>query len=445
MPRSGYSSAIATPCGEEVSVQPGALDGITIMRYAHAYRNRTSGGVEQYLRLLNAGLLKRHRMTILQVLLATDESDFMIETQDVGVGRIVTVPVPYRLGKSALSDLPKKVSYICRQTFRTCQQEGRAQYGTILSAILQNLLRHRGGHLRYNATILSDRLPKLLDAHQVDLLALHWLSYDVDSLISRAQESNLPFALINHFNNTRFLNPQMQRWTDHAAAIGSVSVKGVPDELRNRCFNLSDAVDIEFFDPIRARPVALPDRPIIFLPARIQVGKGHQDLIEVARILIAKDFAFVLCFAGAVDSAPLSEELGKTAAEAVLEGRILFLGEKNAEEIRDLYARASIVVLPSYSEGLPRVLLEAQAMKKPVVAYDCGGVSEAVLTNRTGFLIKTGDVGALAAAIGSLLEHGEERLRMGEEGREFVSRQFSVAALVRRHEAFYCGALSGTR
>jgi glycosyltransferase involved in cell wall biosynthesis len=104
-----------------------------------------------------------------------------------------------------------------------------------------------------------------------------------------------------------------------------------------------------------------------------------------------------------------------------------------------------LVVLPSYSEGLPRIVLEAQAMKKPVVAYDSGGTGKAILANETGFLEKTGDVRALADKINFLLQNEAERMRIGQRGREFVSRKFSLSALVQRHEAFYLKALSSAR
>jgi phosphatidylinositol alpha-1,6-mannosyltransferase len=81
-------------------------------------------------------------------------------------------------------------------------------------------------------------------------------------------------------------------------------------------------------------------------------------------------------------------------------------------------------------------------MKKPVVAYDSGGTSKALLANETGFLLKSGDVKALADKISFLLENEAERLRMGDRGREFVSSRFSLSALIQRHEAFYLSVLS---
>src|SRR5271165_2877933 len=430
--------------GEAVAVPPGALDGVTIMRYAHLYRDRVSGGVEQYLRHLDRGLLQRHRMTVLQMYLNRNGESNAIEIENVGIGRILWVPVPILQMASTLGNLPKRAGYVISQTSRQCQKEGDGRYRSALSS-LRSLLRHQGRHLRYETTVLSDSLSLLLKTHKVDLLALHWLTYDADALISSALRARIPFALINHFDNKRLSLAQTQYWITQAAAIGGVSDHGVPDDLRDRYVNLSDAVDSEFFSSEKARTVERPDGPIVLVPGRIQEGKGQHDLMATARILRARNIDFVFCFAGAVDSEPLHQDLRRFAANPEMEGRILLLGEISAEELRNWYGMCSVVVLPSYSEGLPRIVLEAQAMKKPVVAYDSGGTNKAVLANETGFLVKTGDVKALADKISFLLENLTTRLRLGERGREFVSLQFSISALIQRHEAFYLNALSGTR
>ena len=88
---------------------PGALDGVTILRYAHVNRHRVSGGVEQYLRQLDRGLLQRHRLTILQMHLVTDDTDES-EVENVGLGRIVWVPVTIRQVHSTLLDLRSRIA-----------------------------------------------------------------------------------------------------------------------------------------------------------------------------------------------------------------------------------------------------------------------------------------------------------------------------------------------
>lgn len=190
---------------------------------------------------------------------------------------------------------------------------------------------------------------------------------------------------------------------------------------------MSDAIDTEFFSPANSGLLflQLSANPVVFLPARIGPGKGHHDLLQAARILFAPKCDLTLCFAGAVDSESLHRELRNFVDACGLKARVLFLGEVSAGEMREHYAGSSVVVLPNYSEGLSRVVLEAQAMKKPVVAYDTGGICEAMVSGETGFLLKTGDVKGLADRILSLLENQSERLRMGERGREFVARKFS--------------------
>jgi glycosyltransferase involved in cell wall biosynthesis len=429
------------PAANSSRVEPGALDGVTIMRYAQAYRERSSGGVEQYLRRLDRELLQKHRLTVMQMHLSRSGVNGAIEVENVGLGRILWVPVVARQSESRLADLPTRLGYVYRQTLEQCQQEGQGHSRAMLRSVL-NLVRGRVEHLRYRTATLSDHLPRLLAKHNVDLLALHWLSYDTGALISQALRTRVPFVFINHFDNARFSLPLTRRWIARAAAIGAVSDQGIPDDLRARCVNLSDAVDTEFFTPRKARPLPPQEHPVVLLPARIEGGKGHHDVLEAARILIERKINLVICFAGAIESQSLHQELRRSVVAMGLQGRVLFPGEMSAEEIRDWYTLSSVVVLPSYSEGLGRVLLEAQSMTRPVVAYDSGGTGAAVLPNETGFLVKAGNVIALADKIAFLLQDGAGRRRMGERGREFVSARFGVPALVQRHEAFYISALS---
>jgi glycosyltransferase involved in cell wall biosynthesis len=282
----------------------------------------------------------------------------------------------------------------------------------------------------------------MLRFYPVDLLALHWLSYDTEALMHTASRSGIPFVFVNHHENVRLSLPIVRKWMSRAAAIGTVSDCGIPDELQARCAYLSDAVDTDYFDPEKAKGNHSYQNRIVLLAARIDNGKGHGDLIQVAGILKQRGVDCVLYFAGAVESKALECELRDRAAAAGLTDKVLFLGEQNREEIRDLYSSSSIVVLPSYSEGLPRVLLEAQSMKKPVIAYNSGGVMNAMVPDESGFVMDKGDLAGMAAKIGFLLQNGTDNSRMGECGRDFVRRSFNLKDLVRRHEEFYIRALA---
>jgi len=418
------------------------LDGITLLRYAHIYRNRASGGAEQYLKQLNDGLLARHRMTILQMHLVSDDSALSssameVEVETRGQGQIVWIPVRLYNEERSVRSLPRRVKLLALpRSAPTATDKGTG------SSTIRRALGNSCGHLRYSAMILSEGLTDLFDEYKVDLIALHWFSYDVGTLVSNAVKRRIPYVMINHFDNSRFSAKRIRRWVKKATALGGVSNRNVPSGLEGRYVNLSDAVGVDFFSPSQARQVCRPEGFVVLLPSRLVAGKGHADLLQAARDLLKTGVNLSVVFAGAVESESLEAELKKKATLWGMRDQVLFLGQLISEELRDWYDASDIVVLPSSSEGLGRVLLEAQAMEKPVIAYDCGGMPEALLADKTGFLVKTGDFAALGERVQHLLDNPNERFAMGKSGREFVLERFSVSSLIERHEKFYSKVLS---
>jgi glycosyltransferase involved in cell wall biosynthesis len=109
-----------------------------------------------------------------------------------------------------------------------------------------------------------------------------------------------------------------------------------------------------------------------------------------------------------------------------------------ADSLRLWYKKSTLVVLPTYhDEGLPRVLLEAQAMGIPPITYNSGGVSEAILNNQTGFYSKKGDLTFLRKTVAMLITDENKRAQIANNGRKFVSKNFSLNALAERHERTY--------
>ena len=291
--------------------------------------------------------------------------------------------------------------------------------------------------------ILSEGLTGLLDKYNVDLIALHWFSYDVGTLISHAVKHRIPYVMINHFDNSRFSAKRTLRWVEKAAAFGGVSNLNVPSGLEGRYVNLSDAVDVDFFSPSQARQVCRPEGFVVLLPSRLVAGKGHADVLLAAKKLLEAGKNLSVVFAGVVESVQLEVELKKKMTLWGMRDRVFFLGQLIPEELRDWYAASDVVVLPSSSEGLPRVLIEAQAMGKPVIAYDCGGMPEALIDHESGYLVKTGHYAALGERVQHLMDNPGERFAMGNNGREFVLERFSVSSLIERHEQLYSNALTG--
>ncbi len=108
--------------------------------------------------------------------------------------------------------------------------------------------------------------------------------------------------------------------------------------------------------------------------------------------------------------------------------RVRFLGRIGQDEIRDHYARADAFCLSSLGEGIPVVLMEAMAMRMPVIAPRIMGIPELVQDGTSGLLFTPGRPDALAEAITSLAAGRERWAEMGEAGRARVGEQFEIGA-----------------
>ena len=192
----------------------------------------------------------------------------------------------------------------------------------------------------------------------------------------------------------------------------------------------SSGEDVKAFCP---RP-GDPDRPAFQVPVVLFAGrllkeKGIHDFVEAARLVKGTR---EVCFqvAGEPDPGNPSSISVKTLEEWGKEGAVDLLG--HVESIADVIALADIVVLPSYREGTPRVLLEAGAMGKPMIATDVPGCREVVQDGHNGILVPVQDPKALASAAISLLDNPTEARRMGRNGRILVETEFCADQVVQR-------------
>jgi glycosyltransferase involved in cell wall biosynthesis len=103
-------------------------------------------------------------------------------------------------------------------------------------------------------------------------------------------------------------------------------------------------------------------------------------------------------------------------ARAGLQKQILFAGD--SREVEQILSQSHIFVLPSRWEGFPLTILEAMRAGLPVVASDVGGVGEAVIHGKTGFLVRPGDAYDLQRHVDSLLQNNDLRANLGASGRQ---------------------------
>lgn len=109
----------------------------------------------------------------------------------------------------------------------------------------------------------------------------------------------------------------------------------------------------------------------------------------------------------------------------------------HCEDMPQVLSSANLVVLPSYREGLPKVLLEAAASARAIVATDVPGCREIVRHGANGLLVPPRDPTALAQAIRTLLESPEERERLGHAGRQIAVTEFAEEIVVKQTLALY--------
>jgi glycosyltransferase involved in cell wall biosynthesis len=195
--------------------------------------------------------------------------------------------------------------------------------------------------------------------------------------ISLAYRAVLPLAHVVVFQNRN----------DRDFFVASSFVK----EANTQCVNGS-GVDLAYYTP-----QALPTPPITFLMiARLLYDKGVVEYIEAARIVKKTDATARFLLIGPLDPNPAALRDVELRA-LIADGAVDYLGE--IADIRPHIAACHVVVLPSYREGMPRTVLEALAMRRPVITTDVPGCRDSVLPGRTGWLVPARDAQALADAM----------------------------------------------
>jgi glycosyltransferase involved in cell wall biosynthesis len=159
--------------------------------------------------------------------------------------------------------------------------------------------------------------------------------------------------------------------------------------------------------------------------------KGPEYLIKAMESVWPEHPEVSLVFVGKGD---LDVDLRAQALRMNTNGRVKFLGWR--EDINEIMPIFDMLVLPSLNEGMGRVLVEAMAAGKPVVASRVGGVPDLVRHGETGYLVPPADEKALADGIKKLLADSGKAWEMGQRGKEFC-QQFSLEAMIEKLDDLY--------
>jgi glycosyltransferase involved in cell wall biosynthesis len=189
------------------------------------------------------------------------------------------------------------------------------------------------------------------------------------------------------------------------------------------------------------------DLPVIGLVGRVVEGKGHKEFIMASKEVLKTmpKVKFVIVGSAKGDAENYYNEVIELAKSEKLEDSVIFTGWRR--DVSSVISDLDVVIqaTTTYPEGSGLTVVEAMALRKPVVATNIPGPSDMVVDGETGFLVPPGDSHLLADAILKLLNNHDLGRQMGERGRERAECLFDVKTMIRKIEQIYENALSKDR
>ncbi len=174
----------------------------------------------------------------------------------------------------------------------------------------------------------------------------------------------------------------------------------------------------------------------IILPARLLWDKGIKEFYKAAMLLKHKyKDRVVFKLIGVADIDNKSGVSEKILQKWVDNDYFIWLNyQKN---MVSFYTNSDIVVLPSYREGMPKTLLEACAIGRPIITTDAIGCRECVIEGVNGYKVPVKNVETLARKISELIDDRELRIKMGKESRKKAEKEFNVEDVIKKHLSLY--------
>jgi len=233
------------------------------------------------------------------------------------------------------------------------------------------------------------------------------------------------------------------RWCDKMIFISQPLIDwAVKDHIvgEEKITKIYSGIQVDKFHPvtseekhrIRSKWSLKQEEAVVGMVSKLWEGKGHGVLIEAFKLLKEKikDAKLVI-----VGEGHLYDELFRMVDNNGLRESVLFTGFQM--DVSEIIATFDVAVLPSFFEGMGRVILEAMAMEKPVVASRVGGIPDLIDQGVNGLLVPPGDVKELADALEKVLNDKGFARKMGREGRKRIKGQFSAHVMVQSIEQLY--------
>lgn len=298
-----------------------------------------------------------------------------------------------------------------------------------------------------------------LDRRTFAALGAHVHTHGVDVIHSHKYKTTfyaglmrrrLGVGLLSTYHNWITTTPALRAYAlldKQLARFNHVSVgvsTPVCDALRrvvraDRVAQIDNGIEVERFARVAPRAQArrqlgLPeDGPLAGFVGRLSSEKGLEVLLDALEAAGPRAPRLAL-----VGDGPLRGEIEARVAQGPLRGRVHLLGHRT--DTPWVYAALDLLVLPSWVEAYPMVLLEAMAAGCPVIATEVGEVGRMVRPDENGLLVRAGDRAGLARALADLGDDGPRRERLGQAGLAWVRAHGSSADMARRYGALYARA-----
>jgi glycosyltransferase involved in cell wall biosynthesis len=290
---------------------------------------------------------------------------------------------------------------------------------------------------------------RLLKKHQVRIIFAQdpyqgFVGALVKSIASFFGNKKIKLVIENHgdFENSIFIqkkvsdsrsSKKMFNWLAGFSLKRADALRGVSqatvDQLKKWNNNVPIVqfpawTDMDVFSSVKQQD-QLTNPTIIFAGALAPI-KGVKYLIEAFNKIIEHHSQARLLLVGKEEDQQYVAGLKQQIRNYNLDNNVEFIGEVSQQQLADMFSQADIFVLPSLSEGLPRVIFEAMATGLPVVGTRVGGIPDLIDHQKTGLLVESQDADALSVSLLKLIQQPEEAKAMGERGREFAKTLFSA-------------------
>lgn len=293
--------------------------------------------------------------------------------------------------------------------------------------------RGSGRSLPYHFVYLAEacRILGYLRHHPVEHIHAHFGTNSTEIVMLARALGGPPYSFTVHgpeeFDHPAALHiPAKIRGAAFVVAISSFGrsqlYRWVPHEYWKRIHVVHCGLEKSFYQGAESAP--LEDTPRLVCVGRLCEQKGQLILLEALQLLKRQGIAFELVLAGDGEMRPEVEQM---VALHNMQSHVRITGWISSDQVREELQAARVMVLPSFAEGLPVVIMEAMALERPVVTTSIAGIPELVRHGQDGWLVAAGDVQALASALSEALRSDVVHLQnMGRQGRERVNVRHDI-------------------